>query len=130
LSKIARTLGVLAVATAPFLMFTAAPASAAGGCSVNNASTSTTIDIHVEAPPPVITIDSSSLSCSYVSEGGQVNLTCTLAGGICQAKIGAVIGGSCIAYANTTCNAHFTANPGDTITLTVYGGSGSVSDAV
>jgi hypothetical protein len=129
LSKIARTLGVLAVATAPFLMFSAAPASATGGCSVNNAATSTEGSFYADSDGNV-SFTSSSLSCTYVSGGGQVNLTCTLAGGICQAKVGALIGGSCIAYANTTCTAHFTTNPGDTVTLTVYGGSGSVVDAV
>jgi hypothetical protein len=130
LSKIARTLGVLAVAGTPFLMFSATPASATGGCSVNNASTSTTATVTFELPSGQLAVYSSSLTCTYVSGGGQVNFTCTLVGGICQAKIGDAIGGSCIAYAGITCNGHFIANPGDEITFSVYGGSGTVSDAV
>jgi hypothetical protein len=130
LSKIARTLGVLAVATAPFLMFSAAPASATGGCAVNNASTSTSGSWSISLPDGTVSVQSSSLSCSYVSGGGLVHLSCTLAGGVCQAKVGSAIGGTCIGYANTTCAATFNTVAGDTVTLTVYGGSGSVADAV
>ena len=130
MSKIARLLGVLAVAGTPFLL-TAPHAVAAAGCAVDNASTTSSTTVTVTAPPPVVTIDSTSLSCSYVTGGGVVSLSCTLAGGLCQAtRSDGTIGGTCVAYANTGCFATFTATAGDTITLKVYGGHGSVTDQV
>ena len=109
MSAIARALGVL-VAGTPFL-FASPAAHATGGCAVDNAALSTT--------------------CSYVSGGGLVDLDCTLVAGLCQAKFaGGRIGGTCIAYALTTCGTHFVTSPGDVVTLTVYGGAGSVADEV
>ena len=128
-SKIARTLGALVVAGSPFIMSSLAPASAAGGCSVNNAATTTSVQVHVEAPPPVVTVGSPSLSCSYITEGGAVNFSCTLVGGRCEIYVNDAYQRSCIAYGNVTCNGQLDAVAGDVIRLEVRGGQGSISDA-
>jgi hypothetical protein len=127
LSKIARSLGVVALAAAPFLAL-ATPAHAAAGCSVDNASTTTILKIEIQVPPGTVTHDWTSESCSYVSNGGQVNLSCNLIAGRCQAFKNGVEVARCTA-ANSICSNSVVAAPGDTMTLVVDGGSGSLQDA-
>jgi hypothetical protein len=129
-SKIARTLAALAVAGAPFIIATAPSASAANGCTVNNASTTGTTQVHVSAPPPSVTWHSTSTSCSYVSEGGTADFGCTLAGGRCEVYQNDVLIASCIVYANTSCGGTIPTTAGDVMRLEVYGGSGFVRDNV
>ena len=130
--KLARSFGVVALAAAPFMMLGTPSASATGGCAVDNASTSTHLQVTVEIPPipPAITISWSSYSCSYVTGGGTVNYSCTLAAGRCQVLETGVTRGNCITEGLTTCHGSFQATAGDTITLEVIGGSGQVADAV
>jgi hypothetical protein len=128
LSKIARSLGVVALAAAPFLAL-ATPAHAAAGCSVDNTSTHTLLTIEINIPAGTATHDWTSESCSYVSNGGQVNLTCSLIAGRCQAFKNGVEVARCTA-ANSVCTNSVVAAPGDTMTLVVDGGSGTLQDAV
>ena len=127
MSKIARAIGVVVIAGAPLLAF-APSASASYGCSVDNASTSSSTTVTVTAPPPVVSIYSTSLECSYITYGGTISWNCTLVAGRCQVHIDGVLSATCIAYANTTCVGGLTAVEGQTVTLTVQGGSGAVSD--
>lgn len=133
MSKLARTLGAVAIAAAPLLAF-ASPAQAANGCSVDNASTSSSGNVNVTvtptgSEPATVTHESTSLSCEYISGGGSVTWTCTIAAGRCQVFRNGTVIGACTGAANTTCSGTFTAAAGDTISLTVHGGRGSVSDA-
>src|SRR3712207_5258373 len=84
LGKIARSLAAVAVAGAPFVMFTAPSASAANGCSVSNTSTQTNIhvEIHIPTPPALPTVSThwSNLTCSYITEGGRVEYSCVVTG--------------------------------------------------
>lgn len=125
--KIVRLLGVVALASAPLL--TGPAAHATGGCSVDNTSTSPRIEVHVTAPPPVVTIDASSVSCTYVSGGGDVSWTCTLVAGTCQISTGGVERGNCVTK-QATCGGVFAVEPGTVVKVEVYGGSASASDAV
>jgi hypothetical protein len=125
--KIARSLAVVAIAGAPFVMST--PAHAAGGCTVDNTSTSTNVHVTIEIPPvpPAISVSWSNLQCSYVSEGGDVDFGCTITGR-CQVLQNGVVVGQCITAGS--CTGHIVAQPGDTISLLVNGGSGYVRDRV
>lgn len=130
--KIARSLGVVALAAAPFSMLGTQSASATGGCAVDNASTSFTLDVHVEVPPvpPAVTVSFTSFSCSYVSGGGTANWHCQLAGGRCQVFVNGLERARCITYALSNCGGSFTTNAGDVVELQVAGGHGEVADAV
>ena len=74
--KIARSLAVVAVAGAPFVM-SAPAAHAANGCTVNNASTNGQLNgqLNIPAPPatPTASVHWTNLSCSFVSAGGTVD---------------------------------------------------------
>jgi hypothetical protein len=126
--KIVRLLGVLALAGAPLLAGPTA-AHATGGCSVDNTSPSSTLVIHITFPPPAVSIESSSLSCTYVSGGGDVNWSCSLVAGACQISTGGVERGNCITK-QATCTGTFAVDPGTVVKVEVYGGSASASDAV
>jgi hypothetical protein len=126
--KIVRLLGVLALVTAP-LLTGPTTANATGGCAVDNTSTSPTLEVHVTVPPLAVSIEPSSLSCTYVSGGGDVNWSCTLVAGACQVSANGVERGNCVTK-QATCGAVFAVDPGATIKVEVYGGSGSASDAV
>jgi hypothetical protein len=135
-SKLVRTLGAVLVAAAPLLAFTQ-PASAAPGCSVDNTSTTTSGGVEIVVQPfgtPIVSVGahSTSVSCSYVSEttSGRVGFSCTLAGGRCVVYRNGVQAASCIGSGNSTCTSSTVAAAGDTITLEVTGGRGSVYDFV
>jgi hypothetical protein len=132
MSKIARTLGALVIAGAPFLM-SAAPASATGGCTASNTSTtshnqaSVTVDLSTVPPTVTTSFNSSNTSCSYVSGGGTVEYKCDLiANGECTIFKNGSAAGFCIA----TCEGQFEAVAGDVIRVEVYGGTGSAHDLV
>jgi hypothetical protein len=132
-SKIARALGTVVMAAAPFIMLTAPAATATGGCAVDNTSGSSTTTVTVSYPPLSIVFSSTSRNCSYVSGGGTVNWSCTLTAGECElTQSGNTSGtvGTCITAAGGTCRGHFEVAPGATVTLTVTGGRGVVADAV
>jgi hypothetical protein len=127
-SKIARLLGTVALAAAPVIGL-ATPAHAAAGCSVDNASTSTELHVTVTAPPPVVSYNWTSESCSYVSNGGTYNVSCTLVAGRCQVFNNGTEVWRCTT-ANSTCTNTLVAAPGDVIRLVVDGGRGTVQDTV
>lgn len=135
MSKIARSLGVVLVAATPFLAL-AAPAQAASGCSVDNTSTTSNSNVTVtvnpnNSPPATVDYNSTSLSCSYVTSAYTATLTCsTPAGGRCQTYVNGVASAFCILVGNSSCTTQFNVTPGDTITLEVTGGKGSVTDNV
>lgn len=113
-------------------MMTAPAAHAAGGCSVSNTASPINIEVELEVrplsdPPVSLTITSPNLSCSYVSGGGQVNWTCSVTGR-CEIDVDGVRYANCTS-AGATCTAFFFVEPGQTVELRVYGGSGSVADA-
>ena len=137
--KISRTLAALAFTAAPFVLMSGTSAYAAEGCAVDNANPTTntnasvTVVVDPTAVPPVtITLnrDSTSVWCSYVSDGPAVAYNCTLAGGRCTVYVNGVAARTCTLIANTTCHGTYPVSAGDTITLEVVGGSGSVSDVV
>lgn len=132
MSKLARTVAAVLVAGAPLLAFSS-PASAATGCGVNNTGNSSTNHVQIVIDPtsgnPItIAASSSSVSCEYVTETGNVQLDCTLVGGRCVAYIDGVQRASCVASNNTSCTTTFTAPVGSTIRLEVVGGRGTVTD--
>lgn len=126
-SNIARLLGAAAIAGAPMLGLMT-PAHAAAGCSVDNASTSFVLQVHVEVPPPAATYDFTNESCSYVTNGGSINASCNLKAGRCLVYDNGTEIWRCTA-ANSICSNTLHAAPGDVIKLVVDGGSGSVTDA-
>lgn len=128
-SKVLRTLGALAIATAPFTMFTAAPASATAGCSVNVASTSQNGSVSAELPSGTVSYQTSATSCTYVTNGGRVEWGCTV--GRCSiARSDSTQAPACVADVAVQCGGGFDATPGATITLTVTVGQGFVTDTV
>ena len=125
-SKIARLLGAAALVAAP--MLASSSAHAAAGCSVDNASTNFQIEVHIEIPPGSATHHFTSEECSYVSNGGNVNIKCTITAGRCITTVNGVEAWRCTTV-NSICTNTIAVNPGDTVSLTVDGGSGSVTDA-
>jgi hypothetical protein len=125
--KIARSLAVVAIAAAPFVM--SAPAQAANGCTVNNTSTTGQLhgQVHVPTPPstPTASVHWSNLSCSFVSAGGTVDYSCTITGR-CQIYRNGVLIEQCITAGS--CSGSFTTNAGDTVTVTAEGGTATAQD--
>lgn len=128
--KIARSLAVVAVAAAPFVM-SAPSAHAANGCTVSNTSTTGQLNgqIHVPAPPatPTASVHWTNLSCTFVSQGGTVDFGCTI-NGRCQVYRNGKLVEQCITVGS--CSGDFTTNPGDVITVAVEGGTAWAQDRV
>jgi hypothetical protein len=137
--KISRTLAALAFTAAPFVLMSGTSAYAAEGCAVDNANPTSNSSVSVEVvvdvtqvPPVTITLnrDSTSVWCSYVSDGPAVAYNCTLAGGRCTVYVNGVSARTCTLIANTTCHGTYPVSAGDRNTLEALGGSGSDTDVV
>jgi hypothetical protein len=129
-SKLARLLAGAAIAAAPMLAFTS-HASATGGCSVDNTNPSFTLHAEASYPPGNASYYYSNETCTYVSGGGSVKVTCNLIAGRCS-LFNDTTGHELVrcTTAGATCSSTVTVAAGDNLRLVVDGGSGSAQDVV